>query len=42
MTRVELQTTQSKWNTEDYFKNDEWLYNSTEAMFVNSYLAMRV
>ncbi len=39
MTRVELQTTQSKWNTEEYFKNDEWLYNSTEAMFVNSYLA---
>ena len=38
-TRVELQTTQSKWNTEEYFKNDEWLYNSTEAMFVNSYLA---
>ena len=41
-TRVELQTTQSKWNTEEYFKNDEWLYNSTEAMFVNSYLPARV
>ena len=37
--RVELRTTQAKWNTDEHFKNDQWVYNSTEAMFVNGYLA---
>ena len=39
MNRVELQTTQAKWNTGEHFKNDSWVFNSTEAMFVNGYLA---
>ena len=39
MNRVELQTTQAKWNTDEHFKNDSWVFNSTEAMFVNGYLA---
>lgn len=39
MNRVELQTTQAKWNTDEHLKNDSWVFNSTEAMFVNGYLA---